>query len=157
VLFGLPGQTWDSLAADLLKFRELDLDMIGCGPYIAHPATPLGRTRVRRPAADQAAGDELTACKVLALSRLLCPAANIPSTTAMTVVGSGTGLPRGLQCGANVLMPCLTPWKYRRLYEIYPGKPVASFTRGSDKALLAALGQAGRQPGVGPGSRRCSQ
>ena len=28
---------------DLVLFRDLDLDMIGVGPFIPHPSTPLGR------------------------------------------------------------------------------------------------------------------
>ena len=42
IMVGLPGQTYESVARDIALFRELDLDMIGIGPFIPHPATPLG-------------------------------------------------------------------------------------------------------------------
>jgi len=45
VMIGIPGQTYADLAADILLFAELDLDMIGVGPYLPHPQTPLGRTK----------------------------------------------------------------------------------------------------------------
>ena len=50
VMVGIPGQTWDTLADDLQRFRDLDLDMIGVGPFIASPRTPLaGRPDPRSP------------------------------------------------------------------------------------------------------------
>ena len=60
--------------------------------------------------------------KVVALARLACPQANIPSTTALATLNTAEGRELGLQRGANVVMPNLTPVKYRALYEIYPGK-----------------------------------
>ena len=45
-MVGIPGQTYESLANDIVLFRELDLDMIGIGPFIPHPATPLGAGHV---------------------------------------------------------------------------------------------------------------
>ena len=42
-MIGLPGQTVADLAADLLFFRDLDIDMIGMGPYVLHEQTPLAR------------------------------------------------------------------------------------------------------------------
>ncbi len=43
-MIGIPGQTYESLAEDIELFRTLDLDMIGVGPYLPHPDTPLGRS-----------------------------------------------------------------------------------------------------------------
>ena len=43
IMVGIPGETWDDLATDLELFRDLNLDMIGVGPYLPHPGTPLGR------------------------------------------------------------------------------------------------------------------
>jgi biotin synthase len=119
VMVGLPGQSREDLVNDLLLFAELDLDMIGLGPYIPHPATPLaqesegGAAMVER---------ELLTYKMLALARLVCPGANIPSTTALATINAAQGRELGLQGGANVIMPELTPVKYRGFYEIYPGK-----------------------------------
>ena len=41
IMVGLPGQTIESLADDILFFKQIDADMIGIGPFIPHPDTPL--------------------------------------------------------------------------------------------------------------------
>ncbi len=144
VMIGIPGQTWDDLASDLLLFRELDLDMIGVGPYIAHPDTPLGQ---QPPASgpEQVPADELTTYKVVALTRLVCPETNIPATTALATLNKADGRERGLQRGANVVMPNITPVQYRCQYEIYPNKAclreVAEACEGCLKARIAAIGR----------------
>ena len=124
VMTGIPGQTYDDLANDILLFRELDLDMIGIGPYIPHPDTPLGAAGQEDSinANDQVPGGELMTYKVVALTRLVCPEANIPSTTALATINTTSGRELGLCRGANILMPNVTPQKYRSLYEIYPAK-----------------------------------
>ncbi|MBM4040413.1 MAG: [FeFe] hydrogenase H-cluster radical SAM maturase HydE, partial [Planctomycetes bacterium] len=125
VMIGLPGQTYADLAADILLFRDLDLDMIGVGPYLPHPATPLGRhsaSRTPHSAFGQVPNSELMTYKVVALTRLVCPWANIPSTTALATVNRESGRELGLARGANVVMPNLTPPQYRALYEVYPAK-----------------------------------
>jgi len=154
VLVGLPGQTYESLATDLLVFRELDLDMIGVGPFIPHPATPLGRGLFPlAPDGEQVPADEETTTKVVALARLLRPDANIPSTTALATLAS-FGRERGLLRGANVVMPNLTPPVYRKLYEIYPGKACASETAEECVwELEGRIRRIGRVPAHGPGGR----
>ncbi|MRR13750.1 [FeFe] hydrogenase H-cluster radical SAM maturase HydE, partial [bacterium] len=110
VLVGIPGQTFESLASDLLLFRDMDLDMIGVGPYIPHPSTPLGQGLFPlAPEGEQVSGDEETTTKVVALARLVRPDANIPSTTALATLDPSWGRERGLLRGANVVMPNLTP------------------------------------------------
>ncbi len=123
-LVGLPGQTYQDLARDIELFSEIDLDMIGLGPCIPHPDTPLGRTWAERcaPPDQQVPNDEETTYKVLALTRLVCPRANIPTTTAVATLNRVSGFELGLSRGANVIMPDLTPEPYRSMYEIYPGK-----------------------------------
>ena len=145
IMVGIPGQTYASVADDLELFRRLDLDMIGIGPYIAVPGTAL---HTATPLADNVPATERMACTVLALARLVCPQANIPSTTALAVTARRQGALQGLQCGANVYMPNLTPEPYRSLYTIYPGK--ASEATPRIKALLTSIG---RVPGRGPGAR----
>jgi biotin synthase len=124
IMVGLPGQTYESIARDIDLFRELDLDMIGIGPFIPHPQTPLGTGELKPAAAfgHQAPNTELMVYKAVALTRLVRPDANIPSTTALATINKRNGRELGLQRGANVLMPNLTPVKYRKLYEIYPAK-----------------------------------
>ncbi|HRX85460.1 MAG TPA: [FeFe] hydrogenase H-cluster radical SAM maturase HydE [Phycisphaerae bacterium] len=122
VLVGLPGQTWSDLADDIVFLEERALDMIGVGPFIAHPATPLGAQPAEAGGTEQVPADELTTCKVMALARLACPWANIPSTTALSALDPERGRESGLKRGANVVMPNFTPLPYRAFYEIYPGK-----------------------------------
>lgn len=156
VLVGIPGQTWESLADDLLRFRELDLDMIGVGPFIPHPATPLGQGLFPpAPEGEQVPADEETTTKVVALTRLVRPDANIPSTTALATIGPTFGRERGLLRGANVVMPNLTPPAYRALYEIYPGKACVSETaEACGSCLPNRIRMIGRTPATGAGSRR---
>lgn len=157
VMVGIPGQSYTTLARDIEWFARLDLDMIGVGPYLVHPETPLGRGEIK-PAIDPAeqtpATDTLT-YKVIALARLVCPEANIPSTTALAVANRKEGRVLGLQRGANVVMPNLTPAAYRAHYEIYPEKAALIETAEAGDALLREQLQAiGRAVGVGPGARR---
>ena len=111
-MVGLPGQSMESLADDILKFKELELDMVGLGPYISHPDTPLEGS---------ANGTIDRVLRVTALTRIMTKNAHMPATTATGTIDS-EGRQKALQCGANVLMPNLTPRKYREHYLIYPDK-----------------------------------
>lgn len=111
-LVGLPEQTIESLADDILFFKEINTDMIGIGPFIAHPHTPLK---------DIPNGDFTLALKVMALTRILLKNINIPATTAMETLNPN-GRIIALQSGANVVMPNVTTTEYRAKYEIYPNK-----------------------------------
>jgi biotin synthase len=156
VMVGIPGQSYESLAGDVAAFRSLDLDMIGIGPYIAHPRTPLGSGQLRPPvdAAEQAPNTEEMVYKMVALARLVCPTANIPATTALATINKTNGRRQGLSVGANVVMPNLTPVKYRRLYEIYPAKVcIDESARDCNQCLRGQIHSLGRFPGSGPGTR----
>ena len=152
-LVGLPGQTYDDVAADIEWFARLELDMIGVGPFLPHPATPLGHGEpARLGPGRQVPNDETTACKVVALTRLACPDANIPATTALATLDPEGGRESGLRRGANVVMPNLTPPKYRAYYEIYPakaclGEDVESF----HEELRRRIESVGRTVGTGRG------
>lgn len=111
-LVGLPGQTIESLADDILFFKEIDADMVGIGPFISHPDTPLK---------DCENGNFTLALKVMALTRILLKNVNIPATTAMETLNPN-GRIIALQSGANVVMPNVTEQEYRPKYEIYPDK-----------------------------------
>jgi biotin synthase len=145
IMVGLPGQTYQSVAGDIALFQALDLDMIGVGPFIPHPGTPLGGV-VDGPVPNS----ESMVWKVIALARILCPEANIPSTTALATINRESGRELALQRGANVVMPNLTPVRYRRHYEIYPNKACLHKTgetcNGCLRVRLAAIG---RCPGTG--------
>ena len=155
IMVGLPGQTCESVARDIALFRELDLDMIGIGPFIPHPATPLGNKASDHADPDQAPNTELMVYKAVALTRLVCPDANIPATTALATINKVNGRELGLQRGANVFMPNLTPLRYRRLYEIYPAKACMEETGSAcNSCLTLRIGKIGRHIGRGPGGRR---
>ena len=112
VMVGLPNQTIESYADDILFFKEIDADMLGIGPFIPNEDTPLAT----------AMGKELTmALKVMAITRLLLPDINIPATTAMESLNKDGRL-MALQSGANVVMPNVTEGDYRKHYALYPGK-----------------------------------
>ena len=125
-LIGIPGQSWHDLADDLMRYAQLDLDMIGVGPFIPHPETPLGSLPESIDPQGQVPNSEEVTYRVMALARILCPQANIPSTTALATVNPNSGRELGLRRGANVIMPNLTPAAYRQLYEIYPSKACLS-------------------------------
>lgn len=111
-LVGLPNQTIDSIADDILFFKEIDADMVGLGPFIPNEDKPLKDFKVDN--------FELS-IKIMALVRLLLPDSNIPATTAMESLNRN-GRIIALSSGANVVMPNITEGEYRKLYAIYPGK-----------------------------------
>ena len=157
VMVGIPGQTWDTLASDILTFRHYDMDMIGIGPYLPSPGTPLAGPQgaeLAAPPSEQVPNDELTTLKAMALTRLVCPGTNIPSTTALSVLDPAAGRANGLCRGANVVMPNLTPPEYRVLYQIYPGKAAAHESADvlANKTVELVLGL-GRTVGKGEGGR----
>ena len=156
VMVGIPGQSYESLAKDVLTFRALDLDMIGIGPYIPHAQTPLGSGALR-PAIDpreQVPATEEMVYKMVALARIVCPTANIPSTTALATINKTHGRKRGLRVGANVVMPNLTPVKYRSLYQIYPAKACIDETAADcNVCLRGQIHSLGRFAARGAGGR----
>lgn len=111
-LVGLPNQTLESIADDILFFKEIDADMIGVGPFIPNEDTPLGKEKM---------GDFHLSVKVTAIIRLLMVDINIPATTAMESL-EPEGRSKALKAGANVVMPNVTEGEYRKLYALYPGK-----------------------------------
>lgn len=112
IMVGLPGQTIESIADDLLFLKELDVDMAGIGPFIPHKDTPLGGEK---------GGSLDLSLRTMAVMRLLLEDINIPATTAMESLHP-KGRIMALQSGANVVMPNMTNGEYRKFYELYPGK-----------------------------------
>lgn len=152
VMVGIPGQTFAMLAQDLQWFKDMDLDMIGIGPYLPHPDTPLAHEPM---VADQVPNTEDMTLKAIALTRLLCPDANLPATTALATMDQAQGRELALSRGANVIMPNLTPGKYRAWYEIYPAKACVQETPEECHAcLLRRIESLGRRAGKGPGNRK---
>jgi len=142
-MIALPGATSESIAADILFATELELDMIGCGPFMAHPGTPLA-------SAVRPAGTDLY-YNVIALLRLCNPQAHIPATTAFDALDEN-GRNRVLQGGANVFMPNLTPARFREHYQLYPNKPCVD--EDGEACAFCVRGRVaaiGRTIGEGPG------
>jgi len=154
VMIGIPGQTYASLAQDIDLFRRMDLDMIGVGPYLPHPQTPLGQGEWSRLISkeEQVPNTEQMTYKVIALTRMVCPEVNIPSTTALATINREHGRELGLIRGANVVMPNLTPLKYRSKYEIYPSKVcISEIPSDCHSCLKHRIQSIGRRVGMGWG------
>ena len=119
IMIGLPFQTTDDLLNDLLFFKDFGIHMVGMGPYIEHPDTPLAKyADLMLPLKERF---ELT-LKMIAILRLLMPQINIASTTALQTIDP-VGREKGIAAGANVIMPNITPVKYKENYNLYNGKP----------------------------------
>lgn len=156
IMIGIPGQTYVSLTQDIHLFQRLDLDMIGVGPYLPHLQTPLGQGKWKRMISnkDQVPNTEQMTYKAIALTRIVCPEANIPSTTALATLNREQGRELGLMRGANVVMPNLTPAPYHTLYEIYPSKGCVTEVSLEDYFRLnRRIHSIGRRAGTGRGDR----
>ena len=144
-MIGLPGESVETLAANVLLCREFGFDMIGIGPYIPNPDTPL---------ADQPnayADDPDMFFRAIAVLRLANPDAHIPATTAFDAVFPD-GRDLALQRGANVFMPNATPGPLRKNYQLYPGKPcIDEDAADCARCVQARLRALGRPVAPGPG------
>jgi biotin synthase len=142
VMIGAPGQTTADLAQDILFFKDLDVDMIGMGPYIPHHATPLAAASVPNPA------ERLRlALLTIAVVRLVLNNVNVAATTALQTI-TPFGREMGLAFGANVIMPQMSPISTRQGYNLYDGKPDTDETDPAfQQALEARILRLGRSLG----------
>lgn len=119
VMVGLPFQKIEHLANDLDFMRNLDIDMCGMGPYIEHHDTPLYQYKnLLLPLSERF---ELT-LKMIAILRMMMKDINIAATTAMQAIDK-LGREKAIKIGANVIMPNVTPGKFRNEYNLYENKP----------------------------------
>jgi len=139
-IVGLPGQTLEDLAEDVLFVQNFQPEMAAAGPFVPHHATPL---------ASYPAGSVCLTLRMVALYRLVVPFCLIPATTATETIEPSCGYAAALQAGANVVMVNFTPVKYRSSYSIYDGKATASFSR-----VLSAISRAGRSVSFSRGDAR---
>ncbi|MDI6725344.1 MAG: [FeFe] hydrogenase H-cluster radical SAM maturase HydE [Smithellaceae bacterium] len=142
VMIGLPYQTTEDLADDIIFFKEHDVAMIGMGPYVTHKDTPLGREFQGSLRSNE---EQLTlALKMIAVTRIYLRDVNIASTTALQALNE-TGRELGLQAGANIIMPNITDVKYRESYQLYDGKPCinenASLCRNCLQSRISSIGE----------------
>ncbi len=119
VMIGMPFQTVDHLAEDLLFLKKIDVDMAGMGPFIEHKETPLYQYRNQLMSLQERFDLSLN---MVALLRIMMPTINIAATTAMQAIDP-QGREKALMVGANVIMPNLSPVKYREDYLLYEDKP----------------------------------
>ena len=119
VMIGLPFQTLDDLAADLLFMRTFDIDMVGMGPYLEHVDTPLYNFRETLATQQERF---LLSLRMVAVLRIMMPDINIAATTAMQTIDP-FGREKAVQAGANVIMPNITPGMFKKHYLPYDNKP----------------------------------
>jgi biotin synthase len=119
IMIGTPFQTMLDLANDLLFFKKFDIDMVGMGPFIEHDNTPFGN-----PATGSLSLPERfnLSLKMVAILRLMMPDINIAATTALQALDP-LGREKAVKVGANIIMPNITPGKYRNNYLLYNNKP----------------------------------
>lgn len=147
IMVGLPGQSIESIADDLLFLRDIGVNMAGIGPFIPHPETPL---------ANEKGGTLNLSLRTMAVMRLLLPDINIPATTAMESLHKD-GRILALKAGANVVMPNVTEGEYRKLYELYPNKACVNDTPLHCRSCIGMkIEMIGRKIGTGYGGYKKS-
>lgn len=112
IMVGSPYQTIENIAEDLLFIADFKPEMVGIGPFIPHKDTPF---------ADKEPGNTDLTCKILSIVRIMLPNVLLPATTALGSLEEG-GREKGILCGANVVMPNLSPENVRDKYMLYNNK-----------------------------------
>lgn len=111
-MVGSPNQTADTLFEDLQFIRQLQPHMVGIGPFIPQKDTPFGQEK---------AGTMEDTLRLLSIIRLIHPHVLLPATTALGTIHP-LGREKGIQAGANVVMPNLSPVCVRDKYLLYDNK-----------------------------------
>ena len=111
-MVGSPHQTRDTLYEDLMFIKELQPHMVGIGPFIPQQDTPFAK---------ETAGTMEETLRLLSIIRLIHPHVLLPATTALGTIHP-LGREKGIQAGANVVMPNLSPVEVRDKYKLYDNK-----------------------------------
>ena len=119
VMIGLPFQHTGDLADDLLFMKLFDIDMVGMGPYIEHQHTPLYKFRSELLPIEERFDLSL---KMIATLRIMMKDINIAAATALQAIDP-LGREKAVKVGANIIMPNITPGKFRNDYALYENKP----------------------------------
>ncbi|MBN1416047.1 MAG: [FeFe] hydrogenase H-cluster radical SAM maturase HydE [Bacteroidales bacterium] len=135
VMIGLPFQTMEDLAHDLLFMKQIDVDMVGMGPYLEHLDTPLYACRHQLLSKENRFQ---LALKMIAVLRLLMKDINIAATTALQAIDP-MGREKALKVGANIIMPNITPGRYQDFYTLYENMPCTAEDNEDYMASLEAL------------------
>jgi biotin synthase len=134
VMVGLPFQSMDDLANDLLFMQDFDIDMVGMGPYIEHSDTPLFEERNSLLPLQERF--DLT-LKMIAVLRVMMKDINMAASTAMQAIDK-LGREKAIKVGANIVMPNITPGMYRDSYKLYENKPCTDENAEDCKTCLEA-------------------
>lgn len=134
VMVGLPFQTVEDLADDLLFMKDLDIDMCGMGPFLPHQDTPLYQYKDELWAIEERFDMTL---KMIAILRILMKDINIAATTALQAIDK-IGREKAIKIGANIIMPNITPGLYRDNYSLYENKPCTDEEAEDCKTCLEA-------------------
>jgi len=139
VMIGLPGQTLNDLADDILFYKKQNIAMIGMGPYVVHHNTPLGKKVIEKGLDTPAAKAERLQLSInmVAVTRLFLRDVNIAATTAMQTLHP-LGREMALRAGANILMPLVTLPQFRSRYQLYDNKPCLEDGQGQCRECLSA-------------------
>lgn len=127
-MVGSPFQTFETLSKDLKFVEEFSPDMCGIGPFIPQSDTPFGNEK---------AGTLEMTLFLLSLLRLIKPNLLLPSTTALGTIHP-RGRELGIEAGANVVMPNLSPQSVRKKYALYDNKVSDGSESAQCKAELVA-------------------
>ncbi len=136
-MVGLPGQTLETITEDLLLLREIPCQMAGIGPFISNPKTAL---------AGEKNGDPELTRRAVALARLILPKANLPVTTALSLMTEKEKAQNPFAFGANVVMKKITPDEYKEAYEIYPAEFEPTDIAKDRRKLEEIIRNYGREP-----------
>ncbi|MEK5445299.1 biotin synthase BioB [Paenibacillus sp. FSL R7-0331] len=143
MIIGLPGQTIDSIADDILLAKSLNVHMCSVSPFLPAPHTPLEH---------YSSGSIDLSLNAISIMRILQPEWLIPSVSALEKVRAG-GQIAGLNAGANVITVNYTPKQESGKYHIY-GENRFVVTLGHALQTIAGAGlQAAadlRKPAAGP-------
>lgn len=145
-MVGAPFQTDENIIEDLRFMQELKPHMIGIGSFIAHRQTPF---------ADFPNGSAQKTLNLLSVIRLMFPKVLLPATTALGTL-CPDGREKGLQHGANVLMPNLSPKSAREKYSLYNGKIFSGEEAAENlERLKQSVKSAGYKIVVDKGNAKC--
>ena len=144
VMIGLPGQTLHHLAKDVKFFRDIDVDMIGMGPFLPQADTPMSNS----PDDPETVARRFRwSLRMIAVTRLVLKDVNIAATTALQTIDPENGREKGILAGANVIMPNVGEVSYRKDYQLYNGKPsLDENSSGIRQKLLDSLRKIGEEP-----------
>lgn len=137
-IIGLPQQSIEDIAKDIIILKELDVDMCSISPFVHSKNTPYK---------NENNGDINLVLKTMAVARIVLKNSHIPATTALATLDPN-GRVKGLQIGANVIMPNFTPQPYKEKYIIYENKSrVDSDSKIFVNQLYKMIESAGRKVG----------